>query len=45
VSSLSDRSQLTLEKFGRLDVVVNNPGVVHVAKPSDEVEEEEVDRM
>lgn len=48
VSSLSDWSsalQLTLEKFDRLDIVVNNAGVVHVAKPSEEVEEEEVDRM
>lgn len=48
VSSLSDWSaalQLTLERFGRLDILVNNAGVVHVAKPSEEVEEEEVDRM
>jgi 3-oxoacyl-[acyl-carrier protein] reductase len=36
---------LTLEKFGKLDILVNNAGVVHVAKPSEEVEEEEVDRM
>jgi 3-oxoacyl-[acyl-carrier protein] reductase len=35
----------TIEKFGKLDILVNNAGVVHVAKPSEEVEEEEVDRM
>jgi 3-oxoacyl-[acyl-carrier protein] reductase len=48
VSKLADWSsalRMTLERFGRLDIVVNNAGVVHVAKPSEEVEEEEVDRM
>lgn len=34
-----------IEKFGRVDIVVNNAGVVHVSKPSEEVEEKEVDRM
>ncbi|KAF2708732.1 oxidoreductase [Pleomassaria siparia CBS 279.74] len=34
-----------LDDFGKLDIVVNNAGVVHVSKASEEVEEEEVDRM
>jgi 3-oxoacyl-[acyl-carrier protein] reductase len=34
-----------LQDFGKLDILVNNAGVVHVSKPSEEVEEEEVDRM
>lgn len=34
-----------LRDFGRLDIVVNNAGVVHVSKASEEVAEEEVDRM
>jgi 3-oxoacyl-[acyl-carrier protein] reductase len=37
--------QQTIEKFGKVDIVVNNAGVVHVAKPSEEIEESEVDRM
>ncbi|KAF2249245.1 NAD(P)-binding protein [Trematosphaeria pertusa] len=34
-----------LHAFGTLDIVVNNAGVVHVARPSEEVPEDEVDRM
>lgn len=48
VSNISDWGSAlrqTLDTFGRLDIVVNNAGVVHVAKSSEEVAEEEVDRM
>ena len=34
-----------LSEFGRLDVVVNNAGVLHKAQPSIEVSEEDFDRM
>lgn len=48
VSSLADwhsASKLAITTFGKLDIVVNNAGVVHVAAPSEQVVEEEVDRM
>jgi 3-oxoacyl-[acyl-carrier protein] reductase len=34
-----------LQSFGQLDILVNNAGVVHVSAPSEDVAEEEVDRM
>lgn len=34
-----------LKEFGKLDVVVNNAGVVHVAAPSHTIPEDEYDRM
>jgi 3-oxoacyl-[acyl-carrier protein] reductase len=34
-----------LQTFGQLHILVNNAGVVHVSAPSEEVAEEEVDRM
>ena len=34
-----------LDSFGKLDVVVNNAGVVQKATPSHEVDEEEFDRL
>ena len=33
------------EKFGRIDVLVNNAGIRGVAKPSDEIDESEWDRV
>ncbi|KAL2356170.1 oxidoreductase [Cryomyces antarcticus] len=37
--------ETTVKKFGKLDVVVNNAGVVHRARASHEVPEEDFDRM
>ncbi|KAJ4304871.1 hypothetical protein N0V90_000399 [Kalmusia sp. IMI 367209] len=37
--------QQCIQTFGTLDILVNNAGVVHVARPSHEVDEDEVDRM
>ncbi|KIW08831.1 uncharacterized protein PV09_00761 [Verruconis gallopava] len=37
--------QSVLDKWGALDVVVNNAGVVHAATPSIDLPEDEVDRM
>ena len=34
-----------LERFGRLDVVVNNAGVTHASKPAADVTEDEFDRV
>lgn len=48
VSKLADWTvalERCLEAFGKLDIVVNNAGVVHIARASEQVEEEEVDRM
>lgn len=36
---------LAVERFGRLDVVVNNAGVTHVSKPAGDVTEAEFDRL
>ena len=44
-SSWKAALDLALRIFGKLDVVVNNAGVVYVAKSSIEVSEEHHDRM
>ncbi|KAH0845113.1 hypothetical protein AYO21_01626 [Fonsecaea monophora] len=37
--------ETALDKFGKLDIVVNNAGVIYDNTPSHEVEEEEFDRL
>ncbi|KAF2118066.1 hypothetical protein BDV96DRAFT_571320 [Lophiotrema nucula] len=44
-SHWKDALATAIREFGGVDIVVNNAGVVHVSGPSEEVAEEEVDRM
>ena len=44
-STWEDALSKTLSKFGHLDILVNCAGVVHLAGPSDEVAEEEYERV
>lgn len=44
-SSWKDILESALRSFGRLDVVVNCAGVVHIAAPSHEVPEDQYDLM
>lgn len=36
---------VAIEKFGKLDIVVNNAGVLHKAQPATELSEDEFDRL
>ncbi|PWY81026.1 3-ketoacyl-reductase [Aspergillus eucalypticola CBS 122712] len=48
VSSESDWKmvrEVALEKFGKIDIVVNNAGIVHTVQPSLETSEDMLDRM
>lgn len=44
-SSWKDILESSLRSYGKLDIVVNCAGVVHIAGPSHEVEEDQYDAM
>ncbi|OQV07873.1 hypothetical protein CLAIMM_12232 [Cladophialophora immunda] len=45
VETWNQALETALNKFGKLDIVVNNAGVIYNNTPSHEVEEEEFDRL
>ncbi len=44
-SSMKKLSEYVLNKYGNIDIMVNNAGITHLPKPLEEVSEEEFDKV
>ena len=44
-NSMKNLSEYVIEKYGIIDVMVNNAGITHLPKPMEEVTEEEFDKV
>ena len=43
--SFKNMVSITLEKFGKIDIIVNNAGITHTPKQMEDISEEEFDRI
>jgi len=44
-ASVENMARIALERFGHIDIIVNNAGVSHLPMPMDEVDEDQFDRV